>query len=140
MFRFNLLKKKILPSKWEVLINQWCAEGGVNRKEITVVLCKEKEIEGYVRATAYVATQEIHLAIGSNNIEESKFCFLHELGHLIEFKAGRIDLATYALRHSHWLESEHVAHKFALDHGGKPTEYILKCFEACSFPYEEEGK
>jgi hypothetical protein len=121
---------------WKPRLEEWIEEARIENTEFNVTLlpCLERFLG--CRGSYSITEETIHLCIGSGNLQEIKYTFLHEVGHHMQALQGTLARWERDCEDNTFLLSlEHDAHKYALQHGGKPTELIELTWKAWGFSF-----
>lgn len=125
-----LSTSKGLEKKWKPVLKGWLRELPNIDTSFSITILPVVEESPGIRGCLIIDTNTIILSVGSNNINEIKFCFLHEIGHWLQIIKG--ELSTFIWQHANGsliYKLEHEALKFALKYQYVLSDYILKVLE-----------
>lgn len=136
--------KRKLKKIWGPILKGWLEEANIEDTEFSVTILPTLGFEGddNYRGDFNLRENLISLPVGSNDLDEIKFCFFHEVGHYSQFVRGSLSISlleqnvvTFEQR-SQW---EYEANQYALDYGATPSKYVKESWKVWGFtPKVEE--
>ncbi len=89
-------KDKELNKKWRPILRGWLKELPPMDTDFSVKLVPETEIVPGVRGRFYIHVELIVISVGSNDRQEIKQCFFHEIKHLLQLRNGTLSISLLA--------------------------------------------
>ena len=130
---------KIIPKKmrerWEPILQGWLDAAGIDGDNLSIRLYVTKDMRPNERGRVMLGSKLIKLPVGSNDLDEIKFCFFHEIGHIRQIEVGWLSIS--ALQSVELRLFEYDAHAFALKHGAQPSDYVRWCWQAWGLDEEK---
>ena len=120
-------KDKKLNKKWRPILRGWLKELSPMDMDFPVELMPETEIELDVRGQFQTWGNLIVLPVGSNDIQEIKHCFFHEIKHLLQLRNGTLSIFASP---SIMRREEKEACRFAVKYAPCQSEYISDVLKA----------
>lgn len=126
---------KELKAKWEPILNGWLEEVKIKDTDFTIEIYPHIECWGGGRGD-YNQDKLIVLPVGSNDLDEIKFCFFHEVRHYQQDKKGKLFISPF-LPPKHRLKIERDAMRFALKHQPRLSPWVKRVCARYEIKYEE---
>ncbi len=131
-------KDKELNKKWRPILRGWLKELPPMNTDFALELISRREIIPGARGQFKISTATITLPIGSNDIEEIKHCFFHEVQHWLQLLKNTLPISTYTSRYCGNWEKEKEACGFALKYAPCRSGYILTVLAIYGIKKEEK--
>lgn len=128
--------KKELKKIWEPILEGWLKEYNITDSKFNLAICPNVETPYGGRGGYSLLKNLIWLAVGSNQTEDIKFCFFHEIGHYQQGMRGVLDISIVTGEGTKVLEYD--ANKFVMDLGIRPTEFTKEHFANWNFYFGDD--
>ena len=116
-------KDKELNKKWQPILRVWLKELPPMDMNFSVKLVPEEEIDPGTRGQFYIQEEIIVISLGSNDTQEIKHSFFHEIKHLLQKRNSTLAISIFASPEDA-REDEVGACKFAVKYAPCTSEYI----------------